>query len=178
MILQRHEKKKKKKLAQMCKFCTKDSVEAVGRCLLLITTLEESANLNDAQPVIHCTACFSSLFLRSDPCSPVIPDVAPGAPAASSNRKCLLLNFERRCAVFLSFSPHPPPLHPLPGGLHLKLSPPTSFLTSWSLVFFLTAVQPLLSDGLFCCLKHLIGGQVYIIRGESLSLPPGEVLPC
>ncbi|XP_028831152.1 synaptotagmin-14 isoform X4 [Denticeps clupeoides] len=24
--------------------------------------------------------------------------------------------------------------------------------------------QPLLSDGLFCCLKHLIGGQVYIIR--------------
>lgn len=29
------------------------------------------------------------------------------------------------------------------------------------------AVTPLLlSDGLFCCLKHLIGGQVYIIRGE------------
>lgn len=35
--------------------------------------------------------------------------------------------------------------------------------------FFLTAVHPLLSDGLFCCLKHLIGGQVYIIRGESQS---------
>lgn len=29
------------------------------------------------------------------------------------------------------------------------------------------AVNPLpLTDGLFCCLKHLIGGQVYIIRGE------------
>ncbi|XP_048084021.1 synaptotagmin-14 isoform X1 [Alosa alosa] len=27
--------------------------------------------------------------------------------------------------------------------------------------------QPLLSDGLFCCLKHLIGGQVYIIRGPD-----------
>ena len=49
------------------------------------------------------------------------------------------------------------------------------FLTSWSAVF-LTAVQPLLSDGLFCCLKHLIGGQVYIIRGESLSLSQSEVL--
>lgn len=81
-------------------------------------------------------------------------------------------------AKLCCFSLFLPPLHPLPGGLHLKLSPPTSFLTSWSLVFFLTAVQPLLSDGLFCCLKHLIGGQVYIIRGESQSLPPREVLPC
>ena len=59
--------------------------------------------------------------------------------------------------------------------LHLKFSYPTAFLTSWSIVF-LTAVQPLLSDGLFCCLKHLIGGQVYIIRGESLSLLQSEVL--
>lgn len=39
-------------------------------------------------------------------------------------------------------------------------------------LFLLTASQPLLSDGLFCCLKHLIGGQVYIIRGESLSPQP------
>lgn len=42
------------------------------------TTLEELANLNDAQLVIHCTAC-SSLFLWCDPCSPMIPGVAPGA---------------------------------------------------------------------------------------------------
>ena len=44
----------------------------------------------------------------------------------------------------------------------------TLLLTSWSIVS-LTASQPLLSDGLFCCLKHMIGGQVYIIRGESVS---------
>ncbi|XP_078797451.1 synaptotagmin-14 isoform X7 [Oryzias latipes] len=31
-------------------------------------------------------------------------------------------------------------------------------------------VQPLLSDGLFCCLKHLIGGQVYIIRDTYVKL--------
>ncbi|XP_041929039.1 synaptotagmin-14 isoform X3 [Alosa sapidissima] len=30
--------------------------------------------------------------------------------------------------------------------------------------------QPLLSDGLFCCLKHLIGGQVYIIRDTFVKL--------
>nr|XP_015212133.1 PREDICTED: synaptotagmin-14 isoform X1 [Lepisosteus oculatus] len=30
--------------------------------------------------------------------------------------------------------------------------------------------QPLLSDGLFCCLKHLIGGQVYIIRDTYVKL--------
>ena len=49
-----------------------------------------------------------------------------------------------------------------------------TLLPFWHLgpLFSLTAVQPLLSDGLFCCLKHLIGGQVYIIRGESLSLLP------
>lgn len=47
---------------------------------------------------------------------------------------------------------------------------PAAFFTSRSAVS-LTAVQPLLSDGLFCCLKHLIGGQVYIIRGESPRRP-------
>ncbi|XP_043998073.1 synaptotagmin-14 isoform X1 [Gambusia affinis] len=31
-------------------------------------------------------------------------------------------------------------------------------------------VQPLLSDGLFCCLKHLVGGQVYIIRDTLVKL--------
>ncbi|XP_055361913.1 synaptotagmin-14 isoform X4 [Betta splendens] len=31
-------------------------------------------------------------------------------------------------------------------------------------------IQPLLSDGLFCCLKHLIGGQVYIIRDTYVKL--------
>ncbi|XP_058525125.1 synaptotagmin-14 isoform X3 [Ochotona princeps] len=30
--------------------------------------------------------------------------------------------------------------------------------------------HPLLSDGLFCCLKHLIGGQVYIIRDTYVKL--------
>ncbi|KAM9787403.1 synaptotagmin-14 isoform 4-T4 [Syngnathus typhle] len=30
--------------------------------------------------------------------------------------------------------------------------------------------QPLLSDGLFCCLKHLIAGQVYIIRDTYVKL--------
>lgn len=62
----------------MCKFCNKDNIETVGGILFLKTTLEELANLNDAQLVIHCTAC-SSLFLWSDPCSPMIPGVAPGA---------------------------------------------------------------------------------------------------
>ncbi|XP_023208649.1 synaptotagmin-14 isoform X3 [Xiphophorus maculatus] len=31
-------------------------------------------------------------------------------------------------------------------------------------------IQPLLSDGLFCCLKHLVGGQVYIIRDTLVKL--------
>lgn len=71
------------------------------------------------------------------------------------------------------FSLFLPPLHPLPGGLHLKLSPPYFLFDILVPCFFLTAVQPLLSDGLFCCLKHLIGGQVYIIRGEfSVSSTP------
>lgn len=96
----------------------------------------------------------------------------PGIGAASSNKNCLLLNFVQCCwpSDPVSLSLH---LHLL--CLHLRFSHPTTFLTSWSVVF-LTAVQPLLSDGLFCCLKHLIGGQVYIIRGESLSLSQSEVL--
>lgn len=95
----------------------------------------------------------------------------PGIRAASSNKKCLLLNFVQSCwpSDPVSLSSH------LLLCLHLKLYHPTTFLTSWSVVF-LTAVQPLLSDGLFCCLKHLIGGQVYIIRGESLLLLQSEVL--
>lgn len=73
------------------------------------------------------------------------------------------------CAMMLVF-------WPCFSFLYVMFSHPTTFLTSWS-VLFLTAVQPLLSDGLFCCLKHLIGGQVYIIRGEFLSLLQSEVLP-
>lgn len=96
----------------------------------------------------------------------------PGIRAASSNKNCLLLNFVQCC-----WPPDPVSLSSHLLCLHLKFSHPTTFLTSWSVVF-LTAVQPLLSDGLFCCLKHLIGGQVYIIRGESLSLPQSESYRC
>lgn len=50
----------------------------------------------------------------------------------------------------------------------LTLSFPLSLFLNLTVSILLPQPFPLsLSDGLFCCLKHLIGGQVYIIRGES-----------
>lgn len=118
----------------------------------------------DSRVYLSCTACFS-VSLGFDPWCPSSPDQAfqsvfRDPNGSSSNKMRLLLNFVV-CLLSLALHLWPPTL--------------TTFLTSWS-AFFLTAVQPLLSDGLFCCLKHFIGGQVYIIRGESLSVPQSEVL--
>lgn len=105
---------------------------------------------------------------------PMIPDVAPGAQqqVQTKSATCWTLS---EVVLFLSLSPS----HASSAWWFAPETLSPYFLFDILVpCFFLTAVQPLLSDGLFCCLKHLIGGQVYIIRGESQSVPPREVLPC
>lgn len=85
-----------------------------------------------------CITCFS-VFLWFGPWFPSFTAQFSAVRAASSNKNCLLLNSVRCCWPSDPFLfPH---MHLLL-CLHLKFSHPTTFMTSWSVVFFLLLSNP------------------------------------